>query len=1593
MLSLTLAAAMLNFTPAVLHAESVAQSGSGVVINCDFSKMTSVPENIKTEIINGSETLSLSIVDGELDWKRSDRMYKLTKENKDDNGNVTSEQVSDLPNEKLTVDFGTAVEVSYPLVVEYSAKLASNAHRLNTFSLVEEGKTAAAGKYNFGVSKWYFGNPFQVFLMSRLDGDEVHSSETGSDYVGRYNAATYVTCGGSKISANKYYAHRYEINADGTYKYYIKEDKEGAEWEQLFADRTLYVSSGTVVKSGDMPAKITGLYSHSGFHNGNTDNFTAAHKAQLESDAADRYRYIKVYSKMDEVYASASAAEGGKGTYDDPTTLKNAVGLAETQAEVSGENITVYLKGGDYYLSETVKINSGNITLAACPGEKVTLHGEYKVTEDMIETAQADDLGGRLPAELIGKIKKIDLSGMPEGELKRNENYEQASADNKVANDQEWRTDALTYHNELSDGGEAQTIARWPDEGWAHFGEVTDVVMDAVNTSYPHSAYFVTDNDLDWDTSADDIKLVYFRSFEYECKHAPVTDIKKSEKRVQLTQTHSAAIRPNSRYYFYNVPEEISKHGEYYIDYDEKCAYYYPKNSADLDGIAITMLSDGIIKLADGAENVKITGIDFKGTKGTAVWGEKCRNIDISDCGFYYAADCGVSLAYSTDCDLTANTFDNIGNISVYISGGDQPTLTSGNNTVTESRFTNGGRIIHTYAPFVFTAGVGCVIENNYFYNHMSNAVIFRGNDNIIRNNVFNKIVTGTQDSGAVYTGRDSTWWGNEISNNIFKNIVTYFDDERYGDAHAIYLDDMVPGTTVKENVFINCSSGVNVHGGIYNTISDNLFYDCYSGGGYNSHAQFSEWMRYFYDYKYGWSHRYVYVTLIDGQETEWETKNKELWYSKYPGFKAMMEDFEEDKKYQIASGNTFKYNWLPEVEGDINANIIKLDADNLLQNHFTDHDYDGVPAVTGTIMNSTMIKGTVNRDNLFVASTANETNADGLNAVRNVYYVGDQIRNTTQGKYTLYGTDENGQQIASTYYIDGTRGDELHRMSGDKGELARNYVSNDLSAVTVKQGGRNVSVSDSLYSGKFNTDGYGNGFLNSEKSTASTFSEKGYAKFSVPNVSNAGTTAGGVDCSDIDPELYNVNAVYTPKSENADYSEYEHKYYIEDFEDDELNGFTYSGDNVSLSDGKLTLAYKVSLSDSGRQMVLSLNEKMNGDSAVALVIDGKPTVTVSDGTNSAEFSANDGETSLEFVIKDGKVYKYSVSGGERTLVKTEDKSLSGVSSITLERAAFSTSGFSVDYVAVNSLENTAVSAAEFNDSFEDASAGVAVQDYDGRFFTYNGYDGMGEYFVKEADGNTAIRMGIINASKRSSYMELFPGTVKTAGRKLIFETAVKSTGGAEGLSEAISAYGFDSGAPETVKSAFAVTQNTSSGALEYNETEIATKAELKKDYVRLRVTLENGTVTVYKQENGEYVKKAQKTDADIPEYIDRVEYKLYNYGASSSLIEYYFDDIAVYDDTAVMLKTSSGASVYGGKIGGGLKIAPGYIPGTGTGIIAAAVYDADDNMLSIDVEPYAPDTGLGITAPSDGGSYSVKYFTWDGMLSIQAINKAIEFN
>lgn len=584
-----------------------------------------------------------------------------------------------------------------------------------------------------------------------------------------------------------------------------------------------------------------------------------------------------------EIHVSIDGDDKNDGSKASPLkTLTSARDLYRSlKSEDENFRGKILVHGGIYRLKTGLTLNSqdSGMTIKAYGDGEVLIRGSVKLDVSMFKKVSDDDFIKRLPEDAMGNIYEIELSRYISS-LSKYPEY----------------TPLLggTAYYELFDSGIVQNVARWPNSGFAYTkGSYNDGLTFGCNSSRLEK----------WKNSQYGMVAGYW-VHDWAFENIYIGDIDTENSTVTLSKalTYGNRILSNQRYYAMNMPEEMDIPGEYYIDCDTKKLYYYPDGNFYKNDIELSVLSDTMLS-GKGASDITVSGLIFEYARGNGISFSEGSNICISDCVVRNIGNRAITVS-TTDSIIKNCELYSLGGGGVSLSGGDRVTLNSGNSKVFNNNIYNFGRIFRTYQAGIMVQGVGNTASYNTIHDAPHNGMRFVGNDLTISHNEIYNVVLECSDSGAIYGGNDWKNWGVEISENYFHDIKKKDSLDSFS-VSAVYVDDIMTGTAVKNNCFKICTQAALFGGGSGNEFSGNIIVECDKGINYDQRGAVDDWEHYNALPGNG-------DTAFDSLEAMRNTigYDESLWIEKYPAYKTLIDDMDDYKTY-IQSGETGK---VPEI-------------------------------------------------------------------------------------------------------------------------------------------------------------------------------------------------------------------------------------------------------------------------------------------------------------------------------------------------------------------------------------------------------------------------------------------------------------------------------------------------------------------------------------------------------------------------------------------------------------------------------------------------------------------------------------------------------
>jgi hypothetical protein len=503
-----------------------------------------------------------------------------------------------------------------------------------------------------------------------------------------------------------------------------------------------------------------------------------------------------------EFAVSLTGSDSAPGTLAQPfETLERAQTAvrAAFRAGTPAGGVVVWLRGGIYERSATLTLGAADsgrpgapVTWRSYPGEIVRLVGGHRLDPSWFAPVTATSpVWSRLDPSAQGNVMSINLA--PHGVT----NFGQlAPRGFGVEHDA-----AL----ELFVDGAPMTLARWPDVNAAD--PKSGFAATAAPVTATSFAYTGT-RPARW-TGARDVWLHGFWGNTWADMHVPVANIDPTSSVVTVTSNTGYPLKAGQPYLAYNLLEELTSPGEWYLDRATGLLYLWPPSTPLSSDIIVSVLDAPLVQMTNAAY-ITLRDLTLEATHARLA---EIQSGDHDALEGLTLRNAGTDGAFVQGTNLSVHhcLVTGTGGRGVSVSGGDRPTLTPANNVVDGCAIHDFARWTWTYHPGVDVAGVANIVRNNRIYDAPHAAILFRGNEHLIELNEIYRVCNASSDAGAIYSGRNWGFRGVSVKNNFIHDLQTW---QTGLGVHGIYLDDTLAGIDVEGNVFYAVSGAALKHGG-----------------------------------------------------------------------------------------------------------------------------------------------------------------------------------------------------------------------------------------------------------------------------------------------------------------------------------------------------------------------------------------------------------------------------------------------------------------------------------------------------------------------------------------------------------------------------------------------------------------------------------------------------------------------------------------------------------------------------------------------------------------------------------------------------------
>jgi hypothetical protein len=532
-----------------------------------------------------------------------------------------------------------------------------------------------------------------------------------------------------------------------------------------------------------------------------------------------------------EFYVAPTGSDTNPGTKASPfLTLERAQTAVRAQKATGlpPGGVVVWLRSGVYPRKATFALTSGDSGTASAPvvyrgypGETARVTGGTQIPASSFQPVTSSSaVWSRLDPTAKGVVVAANLGSL-------------GITDFGTLKPRGTDAQGVAAALELFIDGVRQPLGRWPDL------DSTDPTVtygfSSVSAVTSNTVFTLAQNRTTRWTRAPDAWVHGFFAFTWAEASLPVASMDTATGTLTLGSAPDYGITNPIQgagappVMAFNLLEEITEPGEWYLDRASGLLYLWPPSNLAQRDVVVTLLSAPLVSVT-GASYVTLQEITFEATRTSLIdVGGSSNNVEVVGCELRDSGNGAGSISGGTDNVFDGDLIHDTGEGGLSVEGGDRPSLARAGNTVENSDIHDFSQFVWTYTPAVYAAGDGIVVKNNVLHGSPHTAILYDGSEHLISENEIYGVCGFSSDAGAVYAGRDWGARGNVIEWNFIHDIVSKMKGG-YG-VHGIYLDDCLSGITVDGNIVINVSGyGIQHGGGRDNQMTHNVFVNTESG-------------------------------------------------------------------------------------------------------------------------------------------------------------------------------------------------------------------------------------------------------------------------------------------------------------------------------------------------------------------------------------------------------------------------------------------------------------------------------------------------------------------------------------------------------------------------------------------------------------------------------------------------------------------------------------------------------------------------------------------------------------------------------------------
>lgn len=530
-----------------------------------------------------------------------------------------------------------------------------------------------------------------------------------------------------------------------------------------------------------------------------------------------------------DLYVAPNGSDQAPGTRAQPlATLqqaRDAIRALKQQGPLPAGGVTVYLRGGTYYLPASVEFTAQDSGTAEAPivyrafaKEQVWINGGKRPDSALWRPVTDAAVLQKLDPAARGKVVQLDLkaAGVPQDVEQLPDAFRGFTNNHPVL-------------MELFSGGKRLQLARWPNEGFAQYGEIVDSGSGLRDPKGPkRPARFTVEDDRvrRWNVE-DGVWLNGYWARAYLCESVRIAKIDKEKRELEWAVPLGYGLDSwgAKRFFAFNLLCELDMPGEWFLDRKAQILYLWPSAPLKKSPVTISCVATPLLTLKN-ADYLTFRGLGFENGRQDAISMSDSSHNRVIACTIRNMGMNAVMIGGGADCGVQGCDIYDTGYAGIRLSGGDRKTLTPCNHFADNNHIHDTSIIRRTHAGPISLTGVGLRAAHNLIHHEPHTAIWYNGNDIVMEYNDIYSVMLETTEGGVFYTGYDWTYRGDVIRYNYIHHIP----DRTEGmptRACIVHEDDCSSGTAFEGNLCLLTGEGVAMCGGPDNTADNNIFINC----------------------------------------------------------------------------------------------------------------------------------------------------------------------------------------------------------------------------------------------------------------------------------------------------------------------------------------------------------------------------------------------------------------------------------------------------------------------------------------------------------------------------------------------------------------------------------------------------------------------------------------------------------------------------------------------------------------------------------------------------------------------------------------------